>query len=323
MDDASPSPLSDPAPAPAPARRTLRTYARREDAEQARSTLEDRNIKAVVEEYFIKQGKTGERVSGGCSLTVAAADAAAGARLLLQMPPSETAGKTGVPAPSPERSPLRRKYGPRTRQRSMLPMILIAVGCSALGIYWVVRNALREKSVVPLTAEENPENIFVREDLNWDGKDDSIREYTPGGAMLNMQEDRDFDGKMDVRWIWQRGQMIYRDRDVDLDGLMDERTTFDAYNEPFYVDLRNQGKGPVIRRRVFREGVLWKILEDQDADTHFDRIQEFSPEGSLLRDEALPKGSAENEVPKAEALPGGTVKEPALPLTPTPTASKR
>ena len=310
-------------PLPASARRTLRTYARREDAEQARSALEDREIEAQLSEYFYTQTKTGQRVSGGCSLSVLMPDAAEAARVLLKMPPSETAGRAReTPAP-PERSPLRRKMGPKIRQKSSLPIILIAVFCSALGIYWVVRQAVRGKPAPPVLPEENPENIFVREDLNWDGEDDSIREYTPGGAMLNMQEDRDYDGKFEVRWIWQRGQLIYRDRDIDQDGVIDERTTFDAFNEPFYVDLRKLGKGPVILRRVYREGVLWKILEDRDADTHFDRIQEFSPEGVIFRDEALPKGSPENNVPKAEALPGSTTSQSALPLVPAKAGAKR
>ena len=195
-------------------------------------------------------------------------------------------------------------------------MILIAILCSAMGIYWVVRQAMRGKFAPPVAEAENPDNIFVREDLNWDGEDDSIREYTPGGNMLSMVEDRDFDGKMDVRWTWQRGQLMYRDRDLDRDGTMDERTVFDAFNEPFYVDLRRQGRGPVILRRVYREGVLWKILEDLDADTYFDRMQEFSVDGVIVRDERLEKDSLENGVPKAEALPVGGVRESALPLAP-------
>lgn len=301
-------------------RRTLRTYARREDAEQARGALEDQGIVARVDEHFFRKS-TGERVSGGCSLSVPVGDAAEAARVLLKMPPSETAGRPAVPEPVVEtvasRNLMRRRTGQRARQKSSLPIIFIAILCSAMGIYWVVRQAVRGKLVPQVVAEEeNPDNIFVREDLNWDGEDDSIREYTPGGNMLSMLEDRDFDGLMDVRWIWQRGQLMYRDRDLDRDGTMDERTVFDAYNEPFYVDLRRQGRGPVILRRVYREGVLWKILEDLDADTYFDRIQEFSPDGVIFRDEALPKDSAENGVPKVEALPVGGVRESALPLAP-------
>ena len=296
------------------ARCPLRTYAKREDAEQARSALEDHELKAVVEEHFYKHPRTGQRVSGGCSLMVAVADAPEAARVLLKLPPSETAGTVRAPVDPPARSPLRRKTGPRLRQKSSWPIILTAICCSGLGIYWVVRQAIRGTPAPPVQ-EDNPENIFVREDVNWDGVDDSIREYTPGGQLLNVQEDRDFDGKMDLRWIWQRAQLIYRDRDIDRDGVMDERTTFDAYNEPFYVDLRHQGRGPVILRRVYREGVLWKILEDRDADTHFDRIQEFTPEGVIFRDESLEKGSPENGVPRPEALPKGPVSESALPLS--------
>ncbi len=293
----------------------LRTYAKREDAEQAHSALEDHNLKAVVEEHFYKNPTTGQRVSRGCSLMVAVADAPEAARVLLKLPPSETAGTVRAPVDPPARSPLRRKTGPRLRQKSSWPIILTAIVCSGLGIYWVVRQAIRGTPARPVP-EDNPENIFVREDVNWDGMDDSIREYTPGGQLLNVQEDRDFDGKMDLRWIWQRAQLIYRDRDIDRDGVMDERTTFDAWNEPFYVDLRHQGRGPVILRRVYREGVFWKILEDRDADTHFDRIQEYTPEGVIFRDEPLEKGSPENGVPKPAALPKGPVSESALPMSP-------
>lgn len=306
------------APSPALSRRTLRTYARREDAEQARTSLADHGIEARVDEHFLKKAD-GQRVSGGCSLTVEAASATEAARLLLKMPPSETAGRPPEPVEPPTRNPLRRRVGPRQRQKSSLPIIFIAVLCSSIGLYWLVRQAMRGKtpgSGPPV--EEFPENVLIREDVNWDGDVDSIREYTPSGQLLSILEDRDYDGKMDLRWIWQRGGLMYRDRDIDRDGTMDERTTFDGFNEPFYVDLRRQGKGPVIRRRVYREGVLWKILEDLDADTHFDRIQEFSPEGVIFRDESLPKGSPENGVPKPETLPKGPVTQSALPLAPTP-----
>jgi len=271
---------------------------------------------AGVTEHFYKQTVSGQRLSGGCSLTVEGPDAAEATRRLLKMAPSETAGRPEAPRPPMARSPLRRQTGPRTRQKSALPMILTAVFCSGAGIYWVVRQAMVEKPAAGLLAAENPENILIREDVNWDGEDDSIREYSPGGQLLSLQEDRDFDGKMDLRWTWQRGQLVYRDRDLDHDGIMDERTTFDASNDPFYVDLRRQGRGPVVRRRVFREGVLWKILEDQDADTHFERIQEFSPDGVLVRDEALPRDSPENGVPKAEPLPLGPSSQAALPMAP-------
>ncbi len=305
-------------PSPALARRTLRTYARREDATQAQSSLADHAIEARIEEHFYTPPGSGKRISGGCSLTVPLEQAAAAARLLLKMPPSETAGTPQAPAEPPSRRPMRRQIGPRPRQKSSLPIIFIAVACSALGLFWVVRQAMRGKLTPAAASGDIPENILVREDLNWDGDIDTIREYTPGGAQLSMLEDRDFDGKMDLRWIWQRGQLIYRDRDLDRDGTMDERTTFDGYNEPFYVDLRRSGKGPVVRRRVYREGVLWKILEDRDADTHFDGLQEFTTEGVLCRDEALPKDSPENGVPQPEALPKGIPRASALPLAPPP-----
>ncbi len=292
------------APPPAPVRRPLRTYAKREDAEQAQSVLSDHGIAALVEEHFCKQ-TDGKKVSGGCTLSVESRQGADAARVLLKMPPSETAGKPSQPQEPPARNPLRRRVGLRRQQRSSLPMIVIAVACSAIGLYWIIRQAILEKRALPPSPEENSENVYVSEDVNWDGETDSIREYSPGGQMLSILEDRDFDGKMDLRWIWQRGHLIYRDRDTDHDGAMDERTTFDTNNDPFYVDVRDKGKGPVVQRRVYREGVLWKILDDKDADTHFERIQEFTPDGVIFRDEALPENSPENGVPKLGAVREG------------------
>lgn len=297
-----------------PSLRLLRTYARREDAEQARAALSDLGIDAGVEEHFLKAAPGKPPVSAGCSLKVPAHQAADGARLLLRMPPSETAGRA-EPAPPPmSRSPLRRRIGGRKRQKSSIPIIVIAVGCSAFGLFWIVRQVLRGPAEPVAVTGLPPEHVFVQEDVNWDGEVDSIREYLPSGQILSMQEDRDQDGKMDHRWIWQNAQLIYRDRDLDRDGIMDERTTFDAYNEPFYVDLRERGRGPVILRRVFREGVLWKILEDLDADTHFDRLQEFDAEGKVTRTELLEKGSPENGVPQPMALPGKLLRQEGLPL---------
>jgi len=303
-------------PAPISPRRTLRTYAHAGDAEQARSLLEDHKIRAEVIVHFFTPPGSGKRLPGGCSLTVEAEDATAATRLLLKMAPSGTAGRAEAPSPPMARSPLRRQFGPRVRQRSAVPMILMALICSGAGIYWVVKQALAGKPVAAAAEEQSQENILVREDVNWDGVDDCIREYSPAGQLLSMLEDRDFDGKMDFRWTWQRGQLVYRDRDIDHDGIMDERTTFDAYNAPFYVDVRWKGRGPVVRRRLYREGVLWKILEDKDADTQFDWIQEFSPEGVLIREEALPPDAPENGVPRPERLPVGTVHESSLPMVP-------
>jgi hypothetical protein len=303
-------------PAPTAPRRTLRTYAHSEDAEQARSLLEDHKIRAEVIVHFFTPPGSGKRLPGGCSLMVGAEDAAAATRLLLKMAPSGTAGRTEAPRPPLARSPLRRQFGPRARQRSAVPMILMALICSGAGIYWVVKEALAGKPAVSEAGEQSQENILVREDVNWDGEDDSIREYSPGGQLLSILEDRDFDGKMDFRWTWQRGQLVYRDRDIDRDGIMDERTTFDAYNAPCYVDVRWKGRGPVVRRRLYREGVLWNILEDKAADTQFDWVEEFSPGGVLIREEALPPDSPENGVPRPERLPSGTVHESSLPMVP-------
>jgi hypothetical protein len=308
---------------PSPAdQRPIRTYARREDAEQARAALADHNIEAKIEEFFlIKPGETAKS-SAGCQLSVPVAEAAAAARVLMKMPPSETAGRPRQPAPERTASPLKRRVGPPGRQKSAAGIIVIAVLCSGAAMFWLVRSILNPKPRAGMAQVDDPENYIIEEDTNFDGQTDVWREYSPStqgpGKLLSVIEDRDYDGVADLRWVWQRGLLTYRDRDLDHDGVMDERTTFDGQDQPFYVDVREKGKGPVIRRRVYREGVLWKILEDTDRDTHFDRIQEFDTAGNLFRDDPLPKDSPENNLPKPEALPAGDLHEEAVKLQPKP-----
>ncbi|MDB6136732.1 MAG: hypothetical protein JWM59_4975 [Verrucomicrobiales bacterium] len=315
---------SDP---PSANQRPVRTYARREDAEQAKAALADHNIEARIEEFRIARPGTQEKVSAGCQLSVRAVDAANAARVLMRMPPTETA--EGPPKEDPEAispSRLKRRIGPPRRQKSPAGIILIAILCSGAAMFWLVNSLMRSRSKPQMTQVDDPENYLIEEDTNFDGATDVWREYSPTvkgvpGKLLSVMEDRDYDGKVDLRWVWQRGLLMYRDRDLDHDGVMDERTTFDGADQPFYVDLRVKGKGPVIRRQVYREGVLWKILEDMDSDTHFDHIREYDPDGSPVRDEPLPKNSPENHVPKPEALPAGDLHQDAVKIQPKPAAS--
>lgn len=299
---------------PTTAQRTIRTYARREDADHARSALADHNIEARVDEFLISKPGIEGKVSAGCQLSVPVADAANAARVLLKMPPTETAGTPPPPTP-PSSSRLRRRSGPPVRQKSAAGLILIAVACSGAAMFWLVKSMTNRKPIRVVRVDD-PENYIIGEDTDFDGQPDVWREYSPAvngpGKLLSVLEDRDFDGKADLRWVWQRGLLVYRDRDLDHDGIMDERTTFDGHDQPFYVDLREQGKGPVIRRRVYREGVLWKILEDTDGDTHFDRIHEYDVEGTLFRDDPLPRDSPENDIPKPQPLPSAEVHQEAI-----------
>lgn len=309
---------------PTTGRRTIRTYARREDADQARSALADHNIEARVDEFLISKPGVEGKVSAGCQLSVPVADAANAARVLLKMPPTETAGTPSAPAPSsPSSSSLRRRAGPPVRQKSAAGIILIAVLCSGAAMFWLVKSMTARKTLRAVQVDD-PENYIIGEDTDLDGESDVWREYTPAvngpGKLLSVLEDRDFDGKADLRWVWQRGLLVYRDRDLDHDGIMDERTTFDGNDQPFYVDLREHGKGPVIRRRVYREGVLWKILEDTDGDTHFDRIREYDAEGTLFRDDPLPGDSPENDIPKPQRLPAGDIHQEAIKVEQPPVA---
>lgn len=285
-------------------RRTIRTYARRDDAERARDLLGEHGIEAQVREFRIPDPDGGpEMVSRGCSLSVLPKDVAGAARLLLRMPPTEAAGKPQTaqePAPRPRRRP--RAHRTR-RQSSAIWILIIAIGCSTAAMFYIVYAFLNPAAGARISVPGEEENYVVREDLDWDGIIDIEREYSPGGAPVQVREDRNGDGLFELRWNWERGVLATRDRDIDHNGISDERTVFDPAGDPFYVDLRPNGSGPVINRRIYREGVLWKILDDADADARFDRIREYDVDGTLLRDEPLPKGSPENDPPKLQRLP--------------------
>ncbi len=301
--------MESPPSAPSP-RSTIRTYARRQDADHARVALADHNITAVVQEFYVTDPVSGKRAPRGCNLTVPAADAGEAARVLMRLPPSDTATlerdrhrPAGPPAPR-----LRTRVGPSHRQRSVWWLIALALCCSGAAILWFVNwlHAINHRP--PPRPDPLLENYFTTDDINQDGNSDTEREYTPAGQLVQILEDRNFDGKFELRWIWQRGRLAYFDRDLDLNGKMDERTAYDSSEYPFYTDLRANGDGPVTTRRINREGVLWKILDDTDSDNHFDRLREYGVDGALLRDEPLPRDSAENNIPQPQPLPAPAVE---------------
>ena len=140
-------------------------------------------------------------------------------------------------------------------------------------------------------------NIVLEEDLNGDTIPDVIREFTWNWIPLSHAEDRNLDGFIDYRWLWEKGRPAYRDIDLNSDGKFDERLTYDPEGQPFYTDSRPGADGPVLVRKILRDGILWKVLEDRDADSHFDHLTEFDDQGGIVREEDVPKDSPENNRP--------------------------
>jgi hypothetical protein len=272
--------------------RSIRSFALREDAERARAALADHNIESTIREFRVPDSVTGKLATRGCSLFIDPVHAQEATRLMLKMPPSEAPAAATARPEGPSR--LRRRQGPAGRQRGSMFMILFAVVCAAGGIIFAAVFLGRPKKPgKPAYAT----NILIEEDLNGDTVTDVWREFTFNWVPLRHEEDRNFDTLVDIKWIWQNGKAAYRDVDVDFDGKFDEHTTYDPAGQPFFTDVRPGGSGPPLVRKIQRDGILWKILEDRDADTHFDHLTELDDTLTPIREEELPKDSPENKIP--------------------------
>jgi hypothetical protein len=276
---------------PAENSRSVRSFVHREDADRAVVALDDAGIKSTVREYRVPDPVTGKPVTRAITVFVAAADTAAAARLMMKLPPSDApsaAPRTDAPSRLRYRG---RRGGP---QKSSVFMIGFAVLCAAGMVLFATNGLSRKKKGPP----PNTGNILLAEDLNYDQIDDVEREFTWDHKPVHHTEDRNFDTMWDIRWIYQKGVTAYRDVDLNFDGTWDERTTYAPTGHPFYTDLRPGGSGPVLVRRIFREGNPWKELEDRDADNHFDHLKEFNQFSEVIREEELPNGHAENNPPQ-------------------------
>ena len=273
--------------------RAIRSFAHREDAEHARALLADSDIAGTIREFRVPDAVTGKPVSRGCSLCVDPADATEAARLMFKMPPSDAPAAATAKADGPTR--LRRHAGKAGPQKGSLFMIGFAI-LSAAGLVLFAANSLmkpKKSKGPPLSTA----NVLIEEDLNGDTLPDVIREFTYNWLPVYHAEDRNFDSLIDHRWIYQKGKPAYFDVDLNADGKFDERTTYDPKGQPFYTDTRPGAEGPVLVRKIMRGFILWKILEDRDADNHFDHLTEFNDIAAPIREEELPKDSAENNPP--------------------------
>ncbi len=282
----------------------------REDAERARAVLDDAGIACTIREYRVPGPLDGKLITRALNLFVADKDAAAAARLMLKLPPSEAPAGTVKPE-GPSR--LRRGGSRSGQQKSSLFIILFAGVCAAGMIVYAAVGLFGPKKERVL---KRTTNLVIEEDLNNDGAADVVREFTPDKLPVHHTEDRNFDGQFDIRWLWQRGIPSSRDIDLNFDGKWDEHTVYGRDGNLHYTDSRPGGSGAVQVRRVFRQGIPWKVLEDVDADNHFDRLTEYDDLGDQVRKEDLPKGHAENNPPPWPSPPWPERNEEGVLISP-------
>lgn len=275
--------------------RSIRSFAQRDDADRAKAALDDAGIACTLREYRVPDPLTQKPVVRAITLFVASDDATESARLMLKLPPSDApvATNSGPKAEAPSR--LRRGVVRGGKQKSPLFMVGFAIACAAGMIIFATSELLGPKK--KRQPPHSTDNILVEEDLNGDGNADVTRTFTWDFLPLSHAEDRNYDGEFDVRWLYQRGKPSSRDVDLNYDGDWDEHTAYNPEGDLFYTDSRPGGKGAVLARRIYRQGITWKILVDSDADNHFDHLTEYNDLGDIVHEEDLPKDHPANDPP--------------------------
>ena len=164
-------------------------------------------------------------------------------------------------------------------------------------------------------------------DLNHDGSKDVFRFYNDEGRTLREEEDRDFDGRIDVITYFEGGDVVRREFDTNTDGMVDMRLYFrdhrafraerelQADSSPdFHADYWEfyDTHGNVVR-------IGWDYDHDGRAD-RWDRIDRLAPQRPQAN--ASQPSSQPAPPPGMPAAPTAAPTTPATPATPaaaTPT----
>ena len=157
-------------------------------------------------------------------------------------------------------------------------------------------------------------------DLNHDGSKDVFRFYNDEGRTLREEEDRDFDGRIDVITYFEGGDVVRREFDTNTDGMVDMRLYFrdhrafraerelQADSSPdFHADYWEfyDTHGNVVR-------IGWDYDHDGRAD-RWDRIDRLAPQ--------RPQANASQPSSQPAPPPGMPAAPTAAPTTPTTPAT--
>lgn len=187
--------------------------------------------------------------------------------------------------------------------------------------------------------------LICREvDLNHDGTKDMFRFYNEQGRTLREEEDRDFDGRIDVVTYFEAGEVVRREMDTNGDGRVDMRS-FYRDRRPYRAERQTRAnvtgefrpdyweyydnRGHVVR-------IGWDYNGDERAD-RWDRVDRVvpnrtgEPTASAAPDEtgnspaANPAGPSADPsaAPSAGAVQANTSATPTASAAPSAAASAR
>ena len=131
------------------------------------------------------------------------------------------------------------------------------------------------------------QNKFEQEfDLNNDGKPDVWRHYVQQGKnkiLSHKSFDLNFDGKVDFkRFYTPKGKVIRDEFDMDFDGQVD-RVVYYKNNVIERKEINLQGDSHPEVTKHYKNGQLYILEEDRDADQKLDHWEHYRPDGKVAR----------------------------------------
>jgi len=162
-------------------------------------------------------------------------------------------------------------------------------------------------------------------DLNHDGSKDVFRFYNDEGRTLREEEDRDFDGRIDVITYFEGGDVVRRESDTNADGMVDMRLYYRDHR-PFRAERELQADSSPdfhadyweffdTRGNVVRIG--WDYDHDGRAD-QWDRIDRLAP---ARVQQSAQQPSSQPAPPPGTPTPGDAPAPTAAPTTSTTPAT--
>lgn len=154
-------------------------------------------------------------------------------------------------------------------------------------------------------------------DLNHDGVKDMFRFYNEEGRTLREEEDRDFDGRIDVISFFENGEVVRREMDTNGDGQVDMRVYYRDHR-PYRAE-REMGAAndPEFRADYWEfynaQGHVSRIGWDYDRDGRADRWDRIDRIAPMRQAAAIPR-------PTASGAPGVVASSSSSP-PPTGAAS--
>ena len=89
------------------------------------------------------------------------------------------------------------------------------------------------------------------------------------GKLKRAEADDNFDGKTDNFWTFSHGTVVNSSHDTDFNGIIDE-TCFYHYGVQQRCELRPNGSKFMVKKQIFKHGVLQEEFVDKNRDGTFD-----------------------------------------------------